>query len=76
MCNIFIAYCSCLYEAQRILHHLTQRGLVNHGHLSPPPDLPRLPPTRVVVVGAGAAGLAAGRHLSNLGMKVGLIESK
>ncbi|XP_022694892.1 lysine-specific histone demethylase 1B-like [Varroa jacobsoni] len=64
----------CLYEAQRILHHLTQRGLVNHGHLSPPPDLPRLPPTRVVVVGAGAAGLAAGRHLSNLGMKVTVLE--
>ncbi|OQR75056.1 lysine-specific histone demethylase 1B-like [Tropilaelaps mercedesae] len=64
----------CLYEAQRILHHLTQRGLVNHGHLCPPPDLPRLPPTRVVVVGAGAAGLAAGRHLSNLGMKVTVLE--
>lgn len=66
----------CYHEIPRILHFLTRQGYVNAGFV---PDLPRplsfSPNTserggKVVIVGAGPAGLAAAYHLRNFGYNV------
>uniref|UniRef100_A0A2R5LMK0 Putative amine oxidase n=1 Tax=Ornithodoros turicata TaxID=34597 RepID=A0A2R5LMK0_9ACAR len=74
-----LARIRCLLEAKRILHMFTLRGIVNVGAISPPKG-PLLPPVcrqkRVIVVGAGPAGLAAARHLYNVGLQVTVLEAQ
>lgn len=73
-----LARIRCLMEAKRILRLFTARGLINHGALAPPGGC-LLPPSclqkNVLVVGAGPAGLAAARHLHNLGVRVTVLEA-
>ncbi|KAL3208582.1 hypothetical protein MRX96_038988 [Rhipicephalus microplus] len=74
-----LARIRCLLEAHRILRFFTARGLVNHGTLPSPRSSPPLPLSsqqkRVLVVGAGPAGLSAARHLHRLGMQVTVLEA-
>lgn len=66
-------------EVRRVLFFLGKKGIVNHGIL---PDVPKtLPSTQyskvsVIVIGAGAAGLSAARHLENFGVQVIVVESR
>lgn len=66
-------------EVRRVLFFLGKKGTVNHGIL---PDVPKtLPSTQyskvsVIVIGAGAAGLSAARHLDNFGVQVIVVESR
>ncbi|EEC20158.1 amine oxidase, putative, partial [Ixodes scapularis] len=73
-----LARIRCIVEARRILRFFTARGLINHGALVPPGGC-LLPPAclqkNVLVVGAGPAGLAAARHLHNLGVRVTVLEA-
>lgn len=71
---------SCTDLLQSVLVFLSKKGLVNTGLLSgmPPAVLEKMPPQqdKVVIVGAGAAGLAAARHLSNFGYEVTVMEAR
>ncbi|XP_074755836.1 lysine-specific histone demethylase 2 isoform X1 [Athene noctua] len=70
----------CVQEMERILYFMTRKGLINTGILSVSPDQYLLPKEyhnkSVIVVGAGAAGLAAARQLHNFGIKVIVLEAK
>lgn len=66
-------------EVRRILFFLTKKGIVNHGILGDVPKslgIPSAEKLSVVVIGAGAAGLAAARHLNTFGVKVTVVESR
>ncbi|CAH3162092.1 unnamed protein product [Pocillopora meandrina] len=66
-------------EAKRVLFFLTKKGFVNHGILGDVPDVlstPKATRLSVIVIGAGAAGLAAARHLATFGIKVTVVESR
>lgn len=72
----------CLLEAQRVLRFFTARGLINHGALPlarpsalPPPLPASCRQRKVLVVGAGPAGLSAARHLRRLGLQVTVLEA-
>lgn len=66
-------------EVKRVLFFLAKKGFVNHGIL---PDVPKSLSTTqdsklsVIVIGAGAAGLSAARHLDNFGIKGMVVESR
>ncbi|XP_055076756.2 lysine-specific histone demethylase 2 isoform X3 [Misgurnus anguillicaudatus] len=67
----------CVQELDRILCFMTRKGLINTGAL--PVSRPLLPHSRhskVLVIGAGAAGLAAARQLQNFGMQVVVLEAR
>ncbi|XP_010071247.1 PREDICTED: lysine-specific histone demethylase 1B isoform X2 [Pterocles gutturalis] len=70
----------CVQEMERILYFMTRKGLINTGILSVSPDQYLLPKEyhnkSVLIVGAGAAGLAAARQLHNFGIKVIVLEAK
>ncbi|XP_009988322.1 PREDICTED: lysine-specific histone demethylase 1B isoform X2 [Tauraco erythrolophus] len=70
----------CVQEMERILYFMTRKGLINTGILSVNPDQYLLPKEyhnkSVIIVGAGAAGLAAARQLHNFGIKVIVLEAK
>ncbi|XP_009894106.1 PREDICTED: lysine-specific histone demethylase 1B isoform X2 [Charadrius vociferus] len=70
----------CVREMERILYFMTRKGLINTGILSVSPDQYLLPKEyhnkSVIIVGAGAAGLAAARQLHNFGIKVIVLEAK
>uniref|UniRef100_A0A672UT08 Lysine demethylase 1B n=1 Tax=Strigops habroptila TaxID=2489341 RepID=A0A672UT08_STRHB len=70
----------CVHEMERILYFMTRKGLINTGILSVSPDQYLLPKEyhnkSVIIVGAGAAGLAAARQLHNFGIKVIILEAK
>lgn len=64
----------CTYQIRRILQFLTEQGHVNAGILN---NVPRPFPIagkggrgKVLVIGAGAAGLSAAFHLRNHGYQV------
>uniref|UniRef100_A0A4W3HST3 Lysine demethylase 1B n=1 Tax=Callorhinchus milii TaxID=7868 RepID=A0A4W3HST3_CALMI len=70
----------CVQEMEKILHFVTRKGLINTGILAVNCDQPLLPTyyhkKSVIVVGAGAAGLAAARQLQNFGIKVMVLEAR
>ncbi|XP_032869646.1 lysine-specific histone demethylase 1B isoform X3 [Amblyraja radiata] len=70
----------CVIEVEKILYFVTRKGLVNTGVLTVNPDCPLLPSCyhkkNVIVIGAGAAGLAAARQLRNFGIKVMVLEAR
>ncbi|XP_074656129.1 lysine-specific histone demethylase 2-like [Tubulanus polymorphus] len=78
--TVRIHVCTILLE--RIVRYLTYRGIINTGVLIPPSSWsPVLTADtrkrhRVVIIGAGAAGLGAARHLQNLGAEVLVLEAQ
>uniref|UniRef100_A0A3B3TN55 [histone-H3]-N(6),N(6)-dimethyl-L-lysine(4) FAD-dependent demethylase n=1 Tax=Poecilia latipinna TaxID=48699 RepID=A0A3B3TN55_9TELE len=68
----------CVQELDRVLHFMTRKGLINTGVLAvKQPLLPeRYHSKKVIVIGAGAAGLAAARQLQNFGTQVVLLEAR
>ncbi|KAF7702392.1 lysine-specific histone demethylase 1B isoform X1 [Silurus meridionalis] len=68
----------CVQELGKVLHFMTRKGLINTGVLlAKQPLLPE--PYRnkkVLVIGAGASGLAAARQLHNFGMQVVVLEAR
>uniref|UniRef100_A0A7M4FSM6 [histone-H3]-N(6),N(6)-dimethyl-L-lysine(4) FAD-dependent demethylase n=1 Tax=Crocodylus porosus TaxID=8502 RepID=A0A7M4FSM6_CROPO len=66
----------CVQEMERILYFMTRKGLINTGILSVSPDQYLLPKEyhnkSVIIVGSGAAGLAAAKQLHNFGIKLGI----
>ncbi|CAM4641296.1 unnamed protein product [Leuciscus chuanchicus] len=67
----------CVQELERVLDFMTRKGLINTGVLQVKrPLLPESQHNKVLVIGAGAAGLAAGRQLQNFGMQVVVLEAR
>ncbi|XP_072304213.1 lysine-specific histone demethylase 2 [Eucyclogobius newberryi] len=68
----------CVEEMDRVLHFMTRKGLINTGVLSV--SRPLLPETHrsknVIIIGAGASGLAAARQLHNFGTQVVVLEAR
>uniref|UniRef100_A0A8C6PSP2 Lysine demethylase 1B n=1 Tax=Nothobranchius furzeri TaxID=105023 RepID=A0A8C6PSP2_NOTFU len=68
----------CVQELDRVLHFMTRKGLINTGVLAV--KRPLLPESfcskNVIVIGAGAAGLAAARQLQNFGTQVLVLEAR
>ncbi|XP_061123399.1 lysine-specific histone demethylase 2 isoform X4 [Syngnathus typhle] len=69
---------SCVQEMERVLHFMTRKGLINTGVLAV--QRPLLPEKyraeNVIVIGAGASGLAAARQLHNFGTQVLVLEAR
>uniref|UniRef100_A0A8C5E919 [histone-H3]-N(6),N(6)-dimethyl-L-lysine(4) FAD-dependent demethylase n=1 Tax=Gouania willdenowi TaxID=441366 RepID=A0A8C5E919_GOUWI len=68
----------CVHEMDRVLHFMTRKGLINTGVLAAPrPLLPeRYRSKNVIIIGAGASGLAAARQLHNFGTQVVVLEAR
>ncbi|MBN3314364.1 KDM1B demethylase, partial [Atractosteus spatula] len=68
----------CVQEMERILYFMTRKGLINMGILSvKEPLLPeQYCKKKVIVIGAGASGLAAACQLQNFGMQVVVLEAR
>lgn len=68
----------CVLELRRVLDFMTRKGLINTGSLQV--TRPLLDQSqhsqKVLVIGAGAAGLAAARQLHNFGMQVLVLEAR
>uniref|UniRef100_A0A8C4F6N7 [histone-H3]-N(6),N(6)-dimethyl-L-lysine(4) FAD-dependent demethylase n=1 Tax=Dicentrarchus labrax TaxID=13489 RepID=A0A8C4F6N7_DICLA len=65
----------CVQEMDRVLHFMTRKGLINTGVLAVKrPLLPERP--NVIIIGAGASGLAAARQLQNFGTQVMVLEAR
>uniref|UniRef100_A0AAQ5YDK5 CW-type domain-containing protein n=1 Tax=Amphiprion ocellaris TaxID=80972 RepID=A0AAQ5YDK5_AMPOC len=68
----------CVQEMDRVLHFMTRKGLINTGVLAVKrPLLPeRYRSKNVIIIGAGASGLAAARQLHNFGTQVVVLEAR
>uniref|UniRef100_A0A4W6DU99 [histone-H3]-N(6),N(6)-dimethyl-L-lysine(4) FAD-dependent demethylase n=1 Tax=Lates calcarifer TaxID=8187 RepID=A0A4W6DU99_LATCA len=68
----------CVQEMDRVLNFMTRKGLINTGVLAVKrPLLPeRYHSKNVIVIGAGASGLAAARQLQNFGTQVVVLEAR
>ncbi|KAL3891472.1 hypothetical protein ACJMK2_003734 [Sinanodonta woodiana] len=71
----------CLENLDRILWFLTRKGFINCGLItvpSKPAFIPTIPDIQhpVIVIGAGASGLAAARQLANFGIKSTVLEAR
>uniref|UniRef100_A0A667XLQ7 [histone-H3]-N(6),N(6)-dimethyl-L-lysine(4) FAD-dependent demethylase n=1 Tax=Myripristis murdjan TaxID=586833 RepID=A0A667XLQ7_9TELE len=68
----------CVQEMDRVLHFMTRKGLINTGVLAvKQPLLPEKHRSKnVIVIGAGASGLAAARQLQNFGTQVVVLEAR
>lgn len=68
----------CVQELDRVLLFMTRKGLINTGALSV--SRPLLPEKQrcknVIIIGAGASGLAAARQLHNFGTQVVVLEAR
>ncbi|XP_073678158.1 lysine-specific histone demethylase 2 [Garra rufa] len=67
----------CVQELDKVLYFMTRKGLINTGALQIKwPLLPESQHNKVLVIGAGVAGLAAARQLQNFGMQVVVLEAR
>ncbi|KAG1655688.1 Lysine-specific histone demethylase 1B [Nymphon striatum] len=73
-----LARIRCLIKADRILQFLTSKGIINFGILKVPAENQFLKSCNesVIIIGAGVAGLAAAKQLSNFGLQVKILESQ
>uniref|UniRef100_UPI00358F759E lysine-specific histone demethylase 2 isoform X2 n=1 Tax=Myxine glutinosa TaxID=7769 RepID=UPI00358F759E len=67
----------CVAEVPSVLAFLERRGFVNTGAVKPPRPLsPLHGNARVLVIGAGLAGLCAAHNMHNAGFKVVVLEAR
>uniref|UniRef100_A0A6P8I5S2 Lysine-specific histone demethylase 1B-like n=1 Tax=Actinia tenebrosa TaxID=6105 RepID=A0A6P8I5S2_ACTTE len=65
-----------IQEAENILRYLSIKGIVNHGIIDNIESSLSDQKLSVIVIGAGASGLSAARHLSKFGVKVTVLEAR
>ncbi|GFR69599.1 lysine-specific histone demethylase 1B [Elysia marginata] len=72
-----LARISCVQRLPRLLNFLTRHGYINQGLLNPPRSEVILDGCEcsVIVIGAGASGLAAARCLHSYGVKATVLEA-
>ncbi|TRY56568.1 hypothetical protein DNTS_008400 [Danionella cerebrum] len=66
----------CVQVLEPVLLFLTRKGLINTGALRVERPLLKTRTQKVLVIGAGAAGLAAARQLQNFGLEVLVLEAR
>uniref|UniRef100_A0A8D0AKV4 Lysine demethylase 1B n=1 Tax=Sander lucioperca TaxID=283035 RepID=A0A8D0AKV4_SANLU len=60
----------CVQEMDRVLHFMIRKGLINTGVLAVKQ------PLNIIIIGAGASGLAAARQLHNFGTQLVVLEAR